>query len=114
MHKRTEKFTTSEEAVKGTDEVHKRTDNIITNEDVDKGTEKLEDIKEAVVTIRSKNSDKFEGQSKGYIGWFNLDSDFKKRKFLQLNQTSIRKFMKRILKVKMWNRIKRFSYRLLY
>ena len=29
--------------------------------DVDKGTEKLEDMIEAVVTIRRKDSDKFEG-----------------------------------------------------
>ena len=30
-------------------------------------------MKEAVVTIRKKNSDKFDGQSKGSTGWFNLD-----------------------------------------
>ena len=48
----TEKVTTS-------DEVKKRTEKITTNDEVDKGTEKLEDIKEAVVTIRRKDSDKF-------------------------------------------------------
>ena len=61
VHKRTQKITTIDEVVKGTDEVHKRTDNITKNEEVDKGTEKLEYMKEAVVTIRSKYSDKFEG-----------------------------------------------------
>ena len=76
VHKRTEKFTTSKEVVNGTDEVQKRNDNITTNEDIDKGTEKLEDIKEAVVTICRKDSDKFEGQSKGSIGWFNFDCEF--------------------------------------
>ena len=64
----TEKVTTS-------DEVHKLTENITTNQDVDKGNEKLEYMKEAVVTIRRKDSDKFEGQSKGSTGWFNLDNE---------------------------------------
>ena len=68
VHKRTEKITNSEEVVEGTDEVQKLTYNITTNEYVDKGTEKLEDMKEAVVTIRRKDSDKFEGQSKGSTG----------------------------------------------
>ena len=45
--------------------------------DFDKGTEELEDTKQAVVTIRSEDSDKFEGQSKGSTGWFNIDSEFK-------------------------------------
>ena len=39
LHKRTEKFATSEEFVKGTDEFHKRTEIITTNQEVDKGTE---------------------------------------------------------------------------
>ena len=34
------------------------------NKYFDKGTEKLEDMKEAVVKIRRKDSDKFVGQSK--------------------------------------------------
>ena len=33
-------------------------------------------MKEAVVTIYRKDSDKFEGQSKVSTGWFNLDSEF--------------------------------------
>ena len=73
MHKRTEKIPTSEEVATGTDEVHNYTEKINTNEEVDKRSEDFEDMKEAVVTIRSKYSDKFEGQSKGYTGWFNLD-----------------------------------------
>ena len=54
---KTEKVTTS-------DQVHKRNENITTNENVDKNTEKLQDMKEAVVTISRKDSDKFEYQSK--------------------------------------------------
>ena len=84
VHKRTEKFTTSEEVVKGNNEVHKRSENITINEDVDKGTEKLEDMKEAVVTIRRKDSDQFEGQYKGYTGWFNTDHEFSRRDFSTL------------------------------
>ena len=76
VHKRTYKFTTSQEVVKVTDEVHKRTENITTNEDVDKGTEKLEYMKQAVVPIHRKYSDKFKGQSKESTGWFNLDIEF--------------------------------------
>ena len=78
MHKLTENFTKSEEVVKGTDEVHKRTEKIKTNKDVDKGTERLEYMKEEVVIICIKDSDKFEGQSKGSTGWFNLDHEFLK------------------------------------
>ena len=63
---KTEKVTTS-------DDVHKCTEKIPTSEEVDKRSEDFEDMKEAVVTIRSKYSDKFEGQSKGSTGWFNLD-----------------------------------------
>ena len=75
VHKHTENITTSEEVVKGTDESRKCTDNITTNEEVDKGTEKLKDMKEAVVTSSRKDSNKFEVQSIGYTGWFNLDHD---------------------------------------
>ena len=45
---------------------------------------KLEDMKEAVVTIRRKDSDKFEGQSKGYTVWFDLDHEFVTRNFSKL------------------------------
>ena len=74
--KRTKKIKTSEEGVKGTNEVHKRTENIKTNGEVDKGTEKLEYMEEAVVTIRRKDSYKFDGKSKGSTLWFNLDHEF--------------------------------------
>ena len=40
----------------------------------------MEYTKEAVVTVRRKDSDKFESQSKGYTGWFNLDHEFLKIK----------------------------------
>ena len=43
--------------------------------DVGKGNGELEDMKEAVVKIRRKDLDKFEGYSKESIGWFNLDND---------------------------------------
>ena len=76
MHKRTENITTSKEVVKCTDEVHKRTEKITTSEEVHKGSDKLEDMKEAVVKICRKDSDNFEGRSKGYIGWFNIDHKF--------------------------------------
>ena len=79
VHKLTENITTGEDVVKGTDEVYKHTENITTNQDVEKVNEKLEDMKEVVVTIRGKYSDKFEGQYKGYTGWFNPDHDFLKR-----------------------------------
>ena len=49
--------------------------------DVDKVTGELEDIKEEVVTIRRKDLDKFEVQSKGYTGWFKLGSEFVKEIF---------------------------------
>ena len=42
-------------------------------QDVDKCTDELADLKQAVVTILSKGSDKFEVQSKGSTGWFKLD-----------------------------------------
>ena len=76
VHKRTENITTIKEGFKVNDDVHKRTENIKTNEEVDKGYEKLEYMKEAVFTICRKCSDKFEGQSTGSTGWFNLDHDF--------------------------------------
>ena len=76
VHKGNENITTNEDVVKGTGKVHKRTENITTNEEVDKGTEKLEDMKQAVVKIRRKDSDKFWGQSKESTLWFNLDHEF--------------------------------------
>ena len=33
-------------------------------------------MKDPVVQICRKDSDKFDGKSKGYTGWFNLDHDF--------------------------------------
>ena len=110
VHKLTEKITKIEQDVKGNGEVHKRTGKITTNEEVEKGTEKLESLKEAVVNIPRKDSDKFEGQSKGYTGWFNIDHYFLRRKFIHLKQTSITSFMKRILKVYTLNHIRRFLY----
>ena len=65
-------------------------------------------MKEAVVTIRKKYSDKFEGQSKGSTVWFNIDHEFLRKIYLHLNQTPIKKIMKRILMVKKWNPIKQF------
>ena len=42
---------------------------------------KVADMKKSVVTIRSKGLDNFGGKSKGYTGWFKLDSGFKKNIF---------------------------------
>ena len=36
-----------------------------------------------MVTIRGKDSDKFESQSKGYTWWSNLDNDLKKNSTLE-------------------------------
>ena len=48
-------------------------------------------MKEAVVTIRRKDLEKFDSQSKYSTGWFNPDSEsFIKN--LQLNQNSIKIF----------------------
>ena len=47
-------------------------------------------MKEEVVTIRRKDSDKFGGQYKGSTGRFNPDCGFLKGNFLHLNQTSIK------------------------
>ena len=44
--------------------------------DVGKGTDELADMKQAVVKIRKKGLDKFEGQSKGSEGQFKLDNGF--------------------------------------
>ena len=114
VHKHTEKITTREEIVKIADKFHKHTEKIKTNEEVEKGPELLEDMKEAVVIIRRKDSEKFEGQSEGSTGFFNLNHELKKETFLHLNQTSIKTFMKRTLKVHTWNRIKRFFTVLFY
>ena len=72
---------------------------VTTSEEVDKDTGKFYGIKDAVVTIHRKDSNNFEGQSKGSTGWFNLDHEFFKESFLRLNRTSVKKIMKSILKV---------------
>ena len=68
--------------------------------DVDKGTGELEDMKQAVVTILRKGLDQFDSQSKGYKGWFKLDSWFLKTTFLQVIQNSIRNLKIIILDIK--------------
>ena len=68
MYKRAEKITTSEWVVKVTDEVQNCTEKITKNNKVEKGTEKLKDMKEAVVTMRGKDSDQLEGRYKGSTG----------------------------------------------
>ena len=81
VHKSTEKITASKEIEKCTDDFQKRTEKVTTSKEAGKGSEKLEDMKEVVVTIRRNDSDKFEGQSKGYTGWFNIDHELKKKFF---------------------------------
>ena len=58
--------------------------------DVDKGTDELEYMKHVVFTIYSKGLYQFEGQSKGYNGWFKLGSGLKKTIFLQFIQNYIK------------------------
>ena len=41
-------------------------------------------MKQAVVTMCRKDSDKFQSQYKGSIGWFNLDHNFLRRNFYTL------------------------------
>ena len=62
--------------------------------DVEKSTDKLSDMKHSVVTISRKGLDRFRGPSKGFKGWFKLDSGFFKQYFLQFIQNSIRKYFK--------------------
>ena len=80
MQKITENITKSEEVFRGTDEVHKRTENITTNVEVDKGNENFEDMKEEVVPIFRKDSNRLEGWSKVSTERFNLDYKLFKRK----------------------------------
>ena len=88
-------------------------ENVKKSEEVGKGTNILDDMKEAVVKIRRNNLDNFEGQSKGSTGWFNLDHEFLKRKFLHLNRTSIKNFLNNTFKVKILNHIKSLWYHLI-
>ena len=81
--------------------------------DVEKGNDELAGMKKAMVTIRSKGLDKFEGQSKGSTGWFKLDSGFKKKHFLQFIQNYINNFFKILLRIKTPNCIQRVLYRLI-
>ena len=73
-----EKKSSTKDVDKGTDELvdtpllEKKS----STKDVEKGTDKLADMKKAVVTIRRKGLDEFEGQFKGSTGWFKLDSGF--------------------------------------
>ena len=84
------------------------TKKVETSEEVDKGNKNLDDMKEAVFTIRRKDLDNFEGQSKGSTGWFNLDHEFFKRNVSTLELHFYNFSIKNILKFKIWNHIKRF------
>ena len=66
-------------------------------------------MKYAVVTICRKDSDKFEGQSKGSTGWFNLDFEFLKY-ISTLKPDLYKTLMKSIFKVRTWDCKKRVSY----
>ena len=46
----------------------------------------MDDMKEAVVTIRRKDLDNFECQSKGSTYWFNRDHEFLKRNCFTLER----------------------------
>ena len=62
-------------------------------------------MKEAVANISRDPLDSFEGPSKGYTGWFNIDHEFLKRKISTLELDLYFKDMKGILKFKIWNHI---------
>ena len=53
--------------------------------DVEKGTDELTYMKQEVVTILRKDLYQFEGQPKGFTGWFKLDSGFLKTTFSTIN-----------------------------
>ena len=83
------------------------------SEEVDKGTKIFDYMKYGVVAIRRKYLDNFEGYSIGPTSWFNLDHEFLERNVLHLNRTSIKNFLKRILKFKILKRIERLQYHLI-
>ena len=65
-----EKISSTKDVEEGTGEFLDMTliDNKSSTEYVEKGTDELADMKQAVVTIRRKCLDQFEGQSKGSKG----------------------------------------------
>ena len=112
VHKRTKHLDDKKEAVVMTPLSDKKlltTEKVTTSEEVEKGTEKLEGMKEAVVMICRKDSDKFEGQSKGYMGWFNLDRDYFKRKFSTLEPDLYEKLYEKDIEVQDMEAYKTFS-----
>ena len=54
------------------------------NEEVEKVTNLLNYTEDPVHTIRRKDLDNFQWQSTASTGWFNLDHELSKRKFLHL------------------------------
>ena len=87
-----ENKSSTKDADKGTDEFADMPlmERKSSTKDVDKGTDELEYMKHVVFTIYSKGLYQFEGQSKGYNGWFKLDSVFFKQDFLQFIQNYIK------------------------
>ena len=77
--------------------------------DVYKGTDELEFIKQKVNTICRKGLDQFDGQYTRTKVWFKLDIEFLKTTlFLRVIQNSINHCLKKILKIKTKECIKRF------
>ena len=121
----TENATTSKEAHNGTKKMDDKkeavvtapfrkktlftTQKVATSEDNDKGTKNPDDMKKGVVTIRWKDLNHFEGRYKESRSWFNFDHEFLSRKISTLEPDFYKKIIKRILKVKIWTHIKRFS-----
>ena len=66
----------------------------------------MEYMREAVVAIRRKYLGNFEGESKVSTNWFNPDHEFFYIRFSTLEPDFYKNFMKRILKVEIWNHIK--------
>ena len=115
----TEKVTTSDDVQKRTEKIKKvrrllnvmmRFTNVLRrlkSEEVNKGSEKLEDMKEAMVTIRTKDPYNFEGQSKGSTGWLNVDHEFIEIKLSALEPDLYKKFKQDFLRpgLNMYNQL---------
>ena len=76
-----EKKSLTKDVDEGTNELSDMTfmEKKYSTKDVDKHTGELADMKQAVVTICRKGLYQFEGWSKGYKGWFKLDSGLEKK-----------------------------------
>ena len=82
-----EKKSSTKDVDEGTDELSDMplTEKKYSTKDVDKGTDEFSDMKQAVVTIRRKCLDQFEGQYSGSKILFKVDSGFIKTTFSNIH-----------------------------